>query len=117
MRGDWKADSVQTRWSNRYGTLVVEPVTEVGPVAGIRGANIDDEVKFDLDTAGKIVLVTDNRRCQVSGEFRGGGRLYLIVHTSCSTAAVVRVVSLDFAEGVVPGDEIARLAAPVALEC
>ena len=107
---DWKADSVQTHWSNEYGSLEVEPVTEAGPIKGVRGVDIDDAVKFDLDTAEKIVLITDNRRCQVSGEFREGGRLYMMVHTSHSVAALVKIVSLEFTDKVVAQEEIARVA-------
>lgn len=111
----WEADSIQTEWSNRYGTLVVAPVTEVQAVGGIRGADMRDELKFDLETAEKIALITDNRRCQISGDFKRGGRYYLLVHVSCSRVAVVRIVSLDFADGVSAREEIVRSVAPASL--
>jgi hypothetical protein len=112
---EWEADSIQTKWSNRYGTLEVEPVGEVQAVSGIRGTDVDDDLKFDVDTAEKIVLITENRRCQIAVSSVRGNGSYLLVHTSCSMAAVVKIVSLEFTDGVVPQEAIAGAAGPVSL--
>lgn len=56
-------------YSNKYGTLVVEPITEVMSVRDVRLKNIPMNARFDLDTAEKVVLITENRRIPNSGSF------------------------------------------------
>lgn len=82
-------------YSNKYGTLVVEPITEVMPVKEVRLANFPDDAKFDLDTAERVVLITENRRSQivVASVHQPVG---LVVHESPSTCWIARIVSLDY---------------------
>lgn len=103
---DWEVSEVQTKWSNEFGSLVVEPVTGVMQVSSIFGKDLEDGVKFDVGTAEKIALITENRRCQIG--VQRDWKCYLIVHTSPNTAAVVKVVSLEYTGKLSPSEEIAR---------
>lgn len=95
------------KYENKYGKLVVKPLTDFRPVSSIQGDDLPAACMFDLATAEKIVLITENRRSQIA--VRPSGRCYLIVHESCSSACVVRVVSLEYT-GSDAEQEIERLA-------
>ena len=98
------------KYENEYGKLIVEPLTDNRPVSSIKGADVPADCMFDLDTAEKIVLITENQRSQIG--VRPSRRCYLVVHESPSSACAVRIVSLDYA-GPDAGQEIERLAVPV----
>ena len=85
----------QTTYENKYGKLVVEHLTDYKPVSFIHGVDLPDDCMFDLDTAEKIVLITENRRTQI-GVMPPPRKCYLVVHESCSFACAVRIVSLDY---------------------
>jgi hypothetical protein len=96
---------------NRYGTLVVEPVTQVLSVQDIHGSDIPDEHKFDGPTAEQIALLTENDHTQIAFQtWTADARGYLIVHTSCAEAFVVRIETLDYV-GPDAREEIQRCAA------
>lgn len=98
-----------TQFQNRYGRLEVEPVTPLLQVRNIRGVDYPDDIKFDLETAERIVLITENRRSQIAfQEWTQNGRAYMIVHTSPSEGYIVRIVSLDYT-GPNAQEEIERL--------
>ena len=101
-----------TQYENEYGKLTVEHLTDYRPVSSIKGADVPADCMFDLVTLEQIVLITGNRKSQ--GVFITSERCYLVVHESCSSACVVRVVSLEYT-GSDAGQEIARLAAPPCL--
>jgi hypothetical protein len=84
----------QMKYENKYGTLIVEPITEFGPVASIKGADVPSNCLFYLATAEMIVLITDNLQSQIG--VRPSGRCYLVVHESPSSACVARIVSLKY---------------------
>lgn len=92
-----------TEYRNRYGALTVEPVSELMHVRDIRCADFPDSIKFDLDTAEKIALITENRRSQIAFSTWTRSSLgILIVHATESTARVVRVVCLDYTGEIEP---------------
>jgi hypothetical protein len=95
-----------TQYENEYGKLVVEPITDYRPVSSIKGADVPADCMFDLVTLEQIVLITGNRQSQ--GVFITPERCYLVVHESCSSACVVRVVSLEYT-GPGAAQEIDRL--------
>jgi hypothetical protein len=84
-------------FTNKYGTLVVVPVTKVLAVRDIHGEDIPDEYKFDLPQAEQIALLTENDHAQIALQTWTADSLgYLIVHTSCSSAFVVRIKTLEY---------------------
>ena len=96
----------QMTYENGYGKLVVEQITEYGPVASIKGADVPANCLFYLPMAEMIVLITDNLHTQVG--VRPSGRCYLVVHESPSSACVARIVSLKYT-GPDAEQEIERL--------
>jgi hypothetical protein len=87
------------KYQNSYGTLVVEPVSPLMLVRNIRGVDFPDDIKFDVDTAAKIALITENNRTQLAFQPWTAAKDalgYLIVHETPDTARVVRIVSMDY---------------------
>ncbi len=103
---------INLNFENEYGSLIVEPVSEIMPVKDIRCKNYDESIKFDLDTAEKITLITENRRCQIafSKWAETGNYGMLLIHTSTSTAMVVKIKTLDYKGPESAAGEIERLA-------
>jgi len=89
-------------FQNKFGTLVVEPYGEFENIADIHGKNLPDDVKFDLETAEKIVLITDNYKIQIGIVFPIA---YMMVHVSPSVVQVVKIRSIEYVGGV-PKEEI-----------
>ena len=97
-------------FSNKYGTLVVEPVTKVLPVRDIHGRDIPDEHKFSLPTSEQIALLTENDHTQIAFQTWTADSLgYLVVHTSCSEAFVARIKAMNYV-GPTAREEIQRCA-------
>lgn len=94
---------MQLDFQNRYGRLTLKLVSDVRPVKGIRGVDIDDCHKFDMDTAEKIALITDNRGIQLC--YGAGARLYVVAHDTPSTCAVARIETMSYV-GQNPAQEI-----------
>lgn len=84
-------------FQNRYGRLTLSLVSEVRPVNEIHGVDLDDAIKFDIDTAERIALITDNRGIQIAPHKVGDKwRCYVVVHDSPSTVAVAKIETLDY---------------------
>lgn len=97
-----------SRYENRYGVLVVVGLTEPMLIREIHGRDVPEEHKFDLDTAERIVLITENRLSQVCIESKDS--VYLVIHTSPSTGYVARVADLEYRGPSSAAREISRLA-------
>jgi hypothetical protein len=100
-------------FTNRYGTLTVEVVTDYLPVKRWRCANLPDEHKFyGLDIGEKIALITESERTQLVYQYPFTENLagFLLHHDTGSTAAVCRVVSVDYRGGLSAREEIMRSA-------
>ena len=97
---------ITTHFSNKYGSVTFALVTEVLPLRTIYGSNLDPGIMFDIETAEKIALITDNHRIQLS-PYKGkdGYRLYVVLHDSPSTVAVARIETLNYTGGN-PAQEI-----------
>lgn len=95
-----------TRYQNKFGNVTFRPIAEVTHVKNIRGAALDARCMFDVATAEKIALITENRRIQIC-PFKGadGWRCYVVLHESESTAAVAEIEELNYTGGV-PAQEI-----------
>lgn len=96
---------MQLNFKNGYGTLTLALVSAVMPVDAIRGADVDDAHKFDLETAEKVALITENRRVQIGGT--NAHDCYVVAHESVSTAAIARIETMNYVGGV-PAHEIER---------
>lgn len=96
---------MQLNFKNGYGTLTLKLVSPVMPVDAIHGADIADTYKFDLETAEKVALITENRHIQIGGFTRND--CYVVAHESTSTAAVACIESMTYVGGV-PAQAIER---------
>lgn len=97
---------MNTQFENRFGSVSFRPIAEVTHVKNIRGADLDARCMFDVETAEKIALITENRRIQIC-PYKGadGWRCYVVLHESESTAAVAEIEGLNYTGGV-PAAEI-----------
>ena len=88
---------MQTEYTNQYGHLVLEPVTDIMPISQIRAI---PEHMFDINTAEQIATITENRGIQISFvNWEGNNEdklFYVILHDSPSTGAVARVKEIDY---------------------
>lgn len=99
-----------TKFTNRFGTVVVTPATDFMPVRGIRKTHpVAVANTFDLTTAEQIALVTENRGLQICPHFPMDGLAYLLLHDTPSTAAICRVEVKDFVCATAPGDMLEAL--------
>lgn len=81
-------------YKNRYGTAALTPVGPVTPVSKIVGVDvIDAGYGFDLDTAAKLALVTENARLQPAFNM-ARRQCYVLYHHSPNTVQVCRLDSL-----------------------
>jgi hypothetical protein len=85
-------------YENQYGRLVLSPVTDVVHVDTISGKDIAAEHTFDLRTAEKIALITDNRGIQIVPVQGDDGKwvCYVVVQETPLTAAVAQIETLDY---------------------
>lgn len=90
------------QFTNRYGTLVIDPISEYHPVKGIRSDIVPVDGRFHgIDTAEKIALITENRHIQIGFQMplTRNSFGYILHHDSPSTCAICRIVSLDYVGG------------------
>lgn len=96
-------------YSNRYGTLEVRQVTEWFPVGNFSSrrflAEHPEHPTFNINTAEQIVLITENKRSQITGMWDAENQkvtpdsCILLVHQSSSIACVVEITKLDYIGG------------------
>lgn len=94
-------------FSNKYGSLKVVFVGERQEVSKIKSAEFPEDVFFDMETAEKIALITNNRRMQISfRKIDKGNHGYLLYHFLASEVSLCRIESLTFSSDVIPSEEI-----------
>ena len=105
------------KYQNKYGTVILTPVTDFVPVSTVFGKDIDDKYKFSIDDGANIALITENRKIQMSvenytdenGKFRLKDSMYLLLHNTPSTCAVCQVEMNVANPEINQHDEIERL--------
>jgi hypothetical protein len=97
-------------FQNKYGTLIVEPFGEVVDVCKIHSKDTSPELWFEMETAEKIALITENWHVQLCGPFPIiiPAMMYLIAHTACDKAFRVKIVTLEYIGPDNPRAEIAQ---------
>lgn len=101
---------MKTVFSNKYGTLVLEPISEVKKISELgRVKDVPEEHLFTMDEAEKIVLITGNDGVQIAMEYPMTGRASVIIHETGSTGAWAKIVKLEFADSVNATQELASL--------
>lgn len=83
-------------FTNRYGFLTLETTGEFMPVSSIVGAELPDQVKFTLETAEEVALISENKGIQICFEMPLTGKAYVLVHKTQSTAAVAKIKRLRY---------------------
>ena len=94
---------------NQYGSLKLEIIGEYQDVSGIHSRNLNKELFFDIETAEKIALITENRGIQLSVFSGDHSKMFVVHHATSSSAAVCKLVELKFKEEINARDEIERL--------
>ena len=86
-------------YANKFGTATLTPVGPVVHVRTVVGTTvIDDGYGFDMDTAEKLALITENARLQPS--YNMARRLcYVMLHHSPSQVQVCRLDRLTYVGG------------------
>lgn len=91
---------MNTHFSNKFGAVAFRPLSEPRTIAGIRGADLDPACTFDIETAEKIALITENRRVQIAPfKTANGWRCYVFLHETANTGAVAEIESLAYVGG------------------
>ena len=100
------------RYSNRFGSVEISPVSEVMDVSSICKSNpVAVANEFTISDAEKIALITGNDGVQICPHFFPvTGRAYLILHYSSSTASVCSVRIESFTVSEEPSKIISGLA-------
>jgi len=98
-------------FKNSFGALKISFVTDFMPVGEI-SQNMPEVSSnlFDVETAEKIALITDNKNVQIGMCYPLNGQAYLIYHSSASVAAVCKIESISFPCAVSPAEQIALMA-------
>lgn len=97
---------MKTQFENVFGCVTFVPVTEAMHVSKIRGADLDPGCLFDIETAEKVALITENRHIQLcSFKTVDGWRCYVVLHETASTAAVAKLDALTYV-GKTPAHEL-----------
>lgn len=85
-------------YSNKYGTATLTPVGPIVHVSAVVGTDvIDSGHGFDIDTAAKLALVTENFKLQPSYNM-ARKKCYVMYHHTPSTVQVCRLDALDCTE-------------------
>ena len=88
---------METVYSNQYGSIALELITEYVPVSSFRSSqSIVKENSFDVETAEKITLLTEHIRTQVCFHYPFTGLAYLLLHNSPDKAALCKVSNIKF---------------------
>lgn len=96
-------------YSNKYGCVELEIVGEYTHVSTFHANMINSEFFFTIDEAEKLALITENNRLQVCFDPKSLKRAYVIVHKSSSVAALTRIKSMKFYDGINATNELSRL--------
>ena len=95
------------KYSNEYGSLVVDMLEGFKPIADIKRP--DDVFLFSLKDAEKIVLITENKDSQIVVCFPFDGKCYFVLYNGCKEGAICIVTIEEFKCDLSPSDEIDRI--------
>ncbi|HAY3553782.1 hypothetical protein [Elizabethkingia meningoseptica] len=96
------------KYKNKYGSLKLIPVSDLMKVSNIKGVDIDKKYKFDINTAEKVALITENYDTQISFGFPITNHAYIIKHESSSTGYICELSELNFKEEINATKEISQ---------
>ena len=86
------------KFANGFGELVVEQYGKIKPIAEfIDFYSTPEFLRFDLETAERIVLITENRNSQIWIRWQDKSLdkpCTLIIHDSPSTGWIARIIKL-----------------------
>ena len=96
-----KRTEMQCHYSNEYGQLTVEKISEIMPIKQISRelpSFPSTDIAFDIKTAERIALITENRGVQICFfKETNNHRAYLIASdTTGKNACYVRISSLNY---------------------
>jgi hypothetical protein len=77
---------MEKHFKNEYGTATLTTLTPFMRVGDIKGSDYPDDIKFNIDTAEKLALITENRGIQIVAQ--STKQFYVMLHESTSVAAV-----------------------------
>lgn len=95
-------------YKNEYGELEVESISKTQSLHGWYVKDLPDDIKFDLDTAEKIVLITENRKSQITGDWFGNKMCVFVYHISPSDVQICKINKLIFTSSVNPTEELEK---------
>lgn len=83
-------------YKNRHGEAELKLHGDIVHVSTVRGAC---PLLFDMDTAEKLLLITENRKIQVACVYPDLTKLYAVYHHTSSAVQVAEIVSLKYTGG------------------
>lgn len=99
------------KFENKFGSLQVSLVTDFMSVGKI--SRDMPEVSgnlFDMETAEKIALITENKSVQLCMCYPLNGLGYMVYHRNGREAAVCKIDSILYSFDVSPAEQIERMA-------
>lgn len=91
-------------YKNKYGVLEFK-VGSYQKVSTIHSKDVNESLFFDIGTAEKIALITENRSIQlcVNSDFK---KMFLIHHSASDIAAVCEVTKIEFGSEINATEEL-----------
>lgn len=99
---------MQKEFKNEYGMAIISSVSNEMSVRDVLGKNISDDIKFDIDTAEQLTLITGGGYAHCSYEM-DIKLFYLIYYTSGSTCYICKIDRLEYTHDANPTKELDRL--------
>lgn len=100
---------MNTTFSNHYGTLELMNVTDFQPVGVYHFEMVPADCLMTMEQAEQIALITGNKKIQLCFKMGHLDTPYIVVHDSSSTAALAKIVSLNFMHKNDARNELARI--------
>lgn len=98
----------------RYGSLIIEKASGITLVKNHRNIDLDNDLLFNIETAEKIALITEEQRTQLSvSKIEEVFKCSLFVHLSPSTGWVARILNLNYTFDTPARDILAMPTAPL----
>jgi hypothetical protein len=96
-------------YKNKYGKLEIEPIADYQHVSEIHSKNVNQDCFFDINTAEKIALITDNHNIQISFAHGNFKEFYLVHHIKSDIARVCKINYVVFDNNINATKEIELL--------
>lgn len=88
-------------FSNKYGSLTIESVSDIISINGLKGANLSNDIKFSIEDSEKITLIMDASNCnkiQLAPNGKDLNLWWMFYHTDSSHGYICKVTELNFNE-------------------